>query len=285
MPTSLDDSKSELLNRLCKYADERPASDHGGAHLDVLLRGYYRHVAPEDLLDRSEVDLYGAVTAQLKLADDRPQGTAKIKVFTPTVPVHGWSAEGHTVVEVVTDDMPFLVDSVSMALGEQQHDVHLVIHPQFVVRRDLTGALQEILDDGAATSAHDVERESWMHLEIDRVPDEELPVIQQALEKTLTDVREAVEDWAKMHAQVDEIVADLDQNPPPLPAEELDEGKALLRWLADNHFTFLGYREYKLALEDGREVLTGVTGTGFGILRSDPTAPSVLPPPAAAMAR
>ena len=286
MPTSLDDSKSELLNRLCKYAGERPAAaGHGGVHIDSLIRGYYRHVAPEDVLDRSEVDLFGAVTAHLKLATDRPQGTAKIRVFTPSVPVQGWSAEGHTVVEVVTDDMPFLVDSVSMALAEQQHDVHLVVHPQFVVRRDVTGALQEVLDDGADTSAHDVERESWMHLEIDRVPDEELPSIQQALDKTLTDVREAVEDWTKMHAQVDEIVADLDENPPPLPEGEVEEGKALLRWLADNHFTFLGYREYKLDSRGGDEVLTAVTGTGYGILRSDPTASSVLPPLAAEKAR
>ncbi|HET8603052.1 MAG TPA: NAD-glutamate dehydrogenase [Marmoricola sp.] len=284
MATSLDDSKSELLDRLCAYAAERSPAGAPVA-LAPLLRGYYRHVAPEDLLDRSEVDLYGAVAAHLKQAAERPQGTAKIRVFTPSVPVHGWSAEGHTVVEVVTDDMPFLVDSVSMALSEQEHDVHLVIHPQFVVRRDVAGSLQEVLDDGADASAHDVCRESWMHLEIDRVPDEELPAIQQTLDKSLTDVREAVEDWAKMHVRVDEIVADLDEHPPPLPPEELDEGKALLRWLGDNHFTFLGYREYKLDQVDGQEVLTAVTGTGFGILRSDPTAPSVLPPLAAAKAR
>jgi glutamate dehydrogenase len=201
------------------------------------------------------------------------------------VPVHGWSAEGHTVVEVVTDDMPFLVDSVSMALSEREHDVHLVIHPQFVVQRDVSGTLHAVLDDGADTSAHDVDRESWMHLEIDRVPEEELPEIQQVLAKSLTDVREAVEDWAKMHTRVDEIIAELDEDPPPLPENEVEEGKALLRWLADNHFTFLGYREYKLERRGDDEVLTSVTGTGYGILRADPTAPSVLPALAAAKAR
>jgi glutamate dehydrogenase len=283
--TSLEDSKSELIDRLCTYAAGRTGGLPEGVRTDTLLRGYYRHVAPEDLLDRSDVDLYGAVTAHLKLAAERPQGTAKIKVFTPTVPVHGWSAEGHTVVEVVTDDMPFLVDSVSMALSERQHDVHLVIHPQFVVRRDVTGTLLEVLDDGADTTAHDVERESWMHLEIDRVPEEDLVEIHQVLDKVLTDVREAVEDWSKMHVRIDEIIADLDQNPPPLPEGEVEEGKALLRWLADNHFTFLGYREYKLARQGEQEVLTAVTGTGYGILRSDPTDSSALPPLAAAKAR
>ena len=88
-----------------------------------MLRAFYRHVAPEDLLERDATDLYGAVMAQLRLAAERPQGTASVRVFTPSVSVNGWSAGGHTVVEVVTDDMPFLVDSVSMALerGAARH--------------------------------------------------------------------------------------------------------------------------------------------------------------------
>jgi glutamate dehydrogenase len=208
-----------------------------------------------------------------------------VRVFTPTVAEHGWSAGGHTVVEVVTDDMPFLVDSVSMALDQAQHDVHLVVHPQFVVRRDLTGELQEVRDDRSGTEGHDVARESWMHLEIDRVPDEELDRIHATLEKVLTDVREAVEDWQRMHAQGEQVVAELEEHPPPLPPEEIEQGRELLRWLGDNHFTFLGYREYRLEHRDGGEVLVAVPGTGFGILRADPGEPATLPPLVAARAR
>ena len=138
-------------------------------------------------------------------------------MFTPSVSVNGWSAGGHTVVEVVTDDMPFLVDSVSMALAEEQHDIHLVIHPQFVVRRDLGGQLHEVLDEQASVEEHDVARESWMHLEIDRVSEDQLEEIHDLLTKVLTDVRDAVEDWERMHAQIERIVEDLDEHPPPLP--------------------------------------------------------------------
>ena len=83
-----------------------------------LLSLYYRHVAPEDLLDRSPVDIYGAAMSHFRLAANRPQGTAAVRVFTPSVDEHEWAADGHTVVEVVTDDMPFLVDSVTMALTD-----------------------------------------------------------------------------------------------------------------------------------------------------------------------
>ena len=168
-------------------------------------------------------------------------------MFTPSVSVNGWSAGGHTVVEVVTDDMPFLVDSVSMALAEDQHDIHLVIHPQFVVRRDLGGQLQEVLDEQAETDPHDVARESWMHLEIDRVSDDQLerdPGAARPRCSSTSATRSRT--GSGCTTQVDLIVEDLEEHPPPLPAEELEQGKSLLRWLADNHFTFLGYREYAL---------------------------------------
>ncbi|QWZ10589.1 NAD-glutamate dehydrogenase [Nocardioides panacis] len=216
--------------------------------------------------------------SQYKTAAYRPQGTANIHVFTPTVAEHGWSAGGHTVVEVVTDDMPFLVDSVTMELNEQNREVHVVVHPQILVRRDITGQLEEIFtgDDQQLDRAelpHDMSRESWMHIEIGRESSQaQRDEIEQALAKVLQDVREAVEDWPKMHQQALDIIEDLDENPPPLPAEEIAEGQALLRWLADTHFTFLGYREYRLEdADDGTDnvALRAVPGTGFGILRAD----------------
>ncbi len=283
--TALEQSKSELLNRLCSYAESKDAKAPDGVDLPAVLTAFFRHVAPEDLIERDVSDLYGAVMAALRLAAERPQGKAAVRVFTPSVSVNGWSAGGHTVVEVVTDDMPFLVDSVSMALAEHQHDIHTVIHPQFVVRRDMGGQLQEVLDEQAETEAHDVARESWMHLEIDRIASDELGEIQDVLNKVLVDVRDAVEDWQRMHTQIDLIIQDIEQHPPPLATEELEQGKSLLRWLGDNHFTFLGYREYALEAQGDDETLVAVPGTGYGILRADPPAPRVLPEEVASRAR
>ena len=255
------------------------------------VRQYYRHVAVEDLTARGEVDVYGAAVSQYRLALQRPQGTATVHAFTPTVAEHGWSAEGHTVVEVVTDDMSFLVDSVTMELNRQGRSVHLVVHPQLPVRRDITGALVEVIDDESLSPADepDVCRESWMHVEVDRVADPaELEVIERSLRRVLSDVREAVEDWERMQRQVEAVVEDLATNPPPLPAEEVEQSKALLEWLADDHFTFLGYREYRLSEADGQTFLHAVPGTGFGILRSDQDltgSSSGLPPLVRARAR
>ncbi len=286
-----EDARSELIGRLVAHGESH--ADQRGRGLardsaETLLRGYYRHAALEDLLDRSEEDLYGAVAHHLRTAQRRPQGTAVVHVFTPTVAVNGWSAGGHTVVEVVTDDMPFLVDSVTMALEQEHHGVHQVLHPQLQVRRDLSGELKDVLDEATAASADDayeVCRESWMHVEIDRVHQDEFATIQSTLDKVLADVREAVEDWQRMHAQLTRAAEEIAQRPPPWPEGEVQESLAFLTWLGENHFTFLGSREYRLERSGEDEVLVAVPGTGLGILRADPTGRGVLPPLAAAKAR
>ena len=135
-----DEALGDLLDDACKVAAARRGTS--GVDPDTvrtLLEAYYHHVAPEDLIGRDAEDVYGAAMSQYRLAARRPQGTATVQVTTPTVDEHGWSAAGHTVVEVVTDDMPFLVDSVTMLLARHDHGIHLVVHPQLLVVRDVTG--------------------------------------------------------------------------------------------------------------------------------------------------
>jgi glutamate dehydrogenase len=269
----LESAPDDVISKAAAMAVARRGSTLTGDTAEQYVRQYYRHVQVEDLSQRAAVDVYGAAVSHHRLAAERPQGTANVRAFTPTVAEHGWSAEGHTVVEVVTDDMSFLVDSVTMELNETGHSVHLVVHPQLLVRRDITGRLIEVMDNEGYVvgSEPDVARESWMHVEIDRESDsEELAAIEGRLGKILSDVREAVEDWGRMNQQVQVVIDDLEKNPPPLlPQYEIDQGKELLAWLADDHFTFLGYREYRLDEVDGDTVLRAIPGTGFGILRAD----------------
>jgi glutamate dehydrogenase len=275
--TTHDSDKSELLAKAVRLA--RHGKGSGGPPHDAvadLLQAYYRHVPSEDLADRSDADVYGALASHYKLARHRPQGTAQVRVSTPTPGEHGWSAGGHTVVEVVVDDMPFLVDSLTMEVSRQLRDVHLVVHPGFDVVRDVTGELRSVVPvaDGASQPEGDAVRESWMHVEVDRLREGDDPAaIVDDVQRVLRDVREAVEDWAKMNDRVAAIVEELHDDPPPLDPEELRQAGELLTWLAEGHFTFLGYREYSLdrALVDGVEddVLRAVPGTGLGILRSD----------------
>jgi glutamate dehydrogenase len=287
-----DVEKSHLLTKAISLA-EHSTGTGGPRHDEVgrLLTAYYRHVATDDLADRSAEELYGALVSHYRTAEVRPQGRARVHVFTPTLAEHGWSAGGHSVVEVVTDDMPFLVDSVVMELSRQQRDALLVIHPQFDVTRDLTGNLEQIAcpDNESAEPPEGAERESWMHVEISRIGhDEDVEQIEANLQRVLRDVRESVEDWDRMRQQVDEVVEELRHRPPSsLTADEVERGVEFLTWLGKDHFTFLGYREYRLDREDDDEYLRGIPGTGLGILRNDPDMASFgkLPALAARIAR
>lgn len=282
MQTKLDEAKAELLARAARVAENSPAGGHlptgteqgkrpdQGTLLTYLQR-YYLHTAPEDLADRDPVDVFGAALSHYRLAENRPQGTANVRVHTPTVEENGWTCS-HSVVEVVTDDMPFLVDSVTNELSRQGRGIHVVIHPQIVARRDVTGRLIEVLPSRANAKdlPHDVLVESWIHVEIDRETDRaDLKQITADLLRVLSDVREAVEDWEKMRDAALRIADGLPNEPTAddLRDQEVEEARELLRWLAADHFTFLGYREYELTESDA---LAAVPGTGLGILRADP---------------
>ncbi|MCX2970822.1 MULTISPECIES: NAD-glutamate dehydrogenase [Streptomyces] len=293
MQTKLDEAKADLLGRAAQAAESSPtgslpARGLDAEALDAYLQRYYLHTAPEDLADRDPVDVLGAALSHHKLAQQRPQGTANVRVYTPTVEENGWTCT-HTVVEVVTDDMPFLVDSVTNELTRQDRGIHVVIHPQVIVRRDLTGKLLEVLDAGrdplsAEPSTHrpeelppDAVTESWIHVEIDRETEGvDLQQITLDLRRVLSDVREAVEDWRKMRGAALAIAEGLPkEHTDDLGEQEVTEAQALLRWLADDRFTFLGYREYELAQSggssgEGEPVLKSVPGSGLGILRADP---------------
>ncbi|MFF0202112.1 NAD-glutamate dehydrogenase [Streptomyces sp. NPDC005017] len=281
MQTKLDEAKAELLERAARVAENSPVgghlptgtTEHGTpdrAAVLAFLQRYYLHTAPEDLSGRDPADVFGAAYSHFRLAENRPQGTANVRVHTPTVEESSW-ASSHSVVEVVTDDMPFLVDSVTNELTRQGRGIHVVIHPQVVVRRDLTGKLIELLSTPhTGELPHDAHVESWIHVEIDRETDRaDLKQITVDLLRVLSDAREAVEDWEKMRDAALRIAEDLPQEPvaDDLRSQEVEEARELLRWLAADHFTFLGYREYQLRDDDS---LAAVPGTGLGILRSDP---------------
>src|SRR6266545_2572464 len=248
-------------------ARARDAADPAEAgDVERFVRGYYAHVAPDDLADRSAEDLCGAAVAHWNLARVRRPGETKIHVYTPNVEEHGWESP-HSVVETVVDDMPFLVDSISIEVSRHGRAVHLVIRPIMRIERDDEGRLLAVgTDNGTA--------ESLIHVELDRLADAKaIDELRDDLRRVFGDVRAAVEDWQPMRQRVRDILAELTKQPPPVDPDELAETRAFLEWLEDDHFTFLGYREYDMLNQDGEDVLRAVAGTGLGILREKGAAP------------
>jgi glutamate dehydrogenase len=287
MSTPPEQAKAEILDRIVATINEK-VPEQRREQLASFARQYYQRTAPEDLLERDPDDLYGAVLAHWRAAQRRQPGTEKVRVYSPRFEEHGWRSV-HSIVEIVTDDMPFLVDSVTMEVNRHGLVIHLPIHPVIAVRRDQAGELVEVLPPDA--EAEDAIRESFIHVEVDRQSEPEvLDQLRAEIERVLCDVRAAVEDWEPMHDQVGAILAEFAERPPPVDEAELAEARALLEWIADHHFTFLGYRAYDLLQQDGEDVLRPVEGTGLGILRQTANRPASgsfakLPPEARRHAR
>jgi glutamate dehydrogenase len=254
-----------LIDTACSRAREHLPEDAAG-QAEEFIRQYYRWVAPEDIAERSPLDVYGLALAHFNFARERAPGATKVHVYNPEFDAHGWQS-AHTAVEIVTDDSPFLIDSVSMELNRRGFGVHLIIHPVLVVRRDAEGRLVEVLPPHPEPP-EDTAAESVIHAEVERQTDPaELVALQGHLLRVIGEVNAAVEDWPEMRRRALDIVGELEQSPPPLDAEEVAEARAFLAWLEDHHFTFLGYREYELVEREDGVRLTSVADSGLGILR------------------
>ena len=254
--------------------------------LDTFSREYFRQVDLDDLDERTPEDLLGALLSHWQFASQRTPGAPKVRVFSPSPGADGWGSR-HSVVQVVNDDMPFLVDSVSLEIARQGLSLHLIVHPIFAVRRDARGVLQSVAPRHAAP---ELPRESWMYIEVDRMVDAaQRTALCQGIERVLADVRAAVGDWQAMRARLAETQQALAAPPAGIAPEEAAESRAFLQWLADDHFTLLGFRRHDLVERDGQLALQVVAGSGLGVLREGHGEQSAsfaaLPPQARALAR
>jgi glutamate dehydrogenase len=239
------------------------------ADLAEYLADYFDNVSAEDLQASDPIDLLGTALANRQLGRTRSRGETLLRVYNPTVEENGWS-NGHTVVEVVSDDMPFLVDSLSAALSQGERAIHLVIHPRFSVHRDDSGELVDLVRAERAQSEPDDRLlESWIHIDIDRESDaDELLELASELESVLADVRAAVEDWVPMRDQAMAVADQLAATDiAGVPGAARREAADFLRWLAVGNFTFLGYRRYDLVAGEEGEELAVAAGSGLGITR------------------
>ncbi len=264
MTVTAEERKTDLVDRLAAEARSRVPTRLAES-AENFVRRYFALVAPDDVIYTSTDTLLGSALSLWEFGAERKPGQPKVRLFNPTMETNGWSLE-HTVLEVVNDDMPFLVDSVTAEITRRERKIHFLLHPILHVVRDHNGKRVEITDTLGAPS--DALVESYMHIEIDQETEAaELEAIRGSIETILSQIRLAVTDWREMRARLAADTAELDTVPLPMPAEEITEARAFLRWLDDGNFIFLGYRRYGFETHDGEDFLPPVPGTGLGILR------------------
>ncbi len=209
-----------------------------------FVERFYARLPAEDIAQRPNAAWLAVARDMQNFVAGRAAGTPKLRLFHPSTTVQGYDST-HTVLQIVNDDMPFLVDSVSMALAERGIGIHLLIHPV-------------------------IDGESLMHIEIDRQAPEDFAAILQAIETALVDVRVCIRDWAEMRDTMVRAAEAMATRAAPVTDVVRAESRDFLRWAADNHFTFLGYREYRVVEQNSERMLVAVEGSGLGLMRHAP---------------
>jgi len=232
-----------------------------GPMTTALLHAWRGSVPSEEWRRLDQAMLRADCASQLEFGRRRRRHQTLLRVLCASDTPNA----AYSVVQLITDDMPFLVSTLNMSLTQAGYSAQVIIHPILRVQRDARGRIrtldQELQRDGG-------QHESWQYLHIDRVRDAaECRQLQRKLLSALGDVRRACRDWMRMRNQVLRLCADISRNPPPLHADVIAESRALLQYMESHHFTFLGYRENALHRRGRKLELLPVPGTALGLLR------------------
>ncbi|MBR9972769.1 NAD-glutamate dehydrogenase [Magnetospirillum sulfuroxidans] len=188
----------------------------------------------------------------------RVPGQVCVRMFNPDLEADGWTSS-HSVIEIVNDDMPFLLDSVAMRLSSLGLSIHQLMHPILPVDR---------ATDGSLTAMGGSLNESVMHIQVDRQESHAHAGICTQLSTVLAEVRAAVNDWHGIRDRIQNVAAELPHNCGSAAAEDVNESVAFLQWLHDNHFTLLGYRRFTLSGPAEAPMVAAESGESLGILRN-----------------
>ncbi len=245
-----------------------PGPGEGATPFASLL---YGRVAAEDLARHAEDDLARYAAHSLEsLAAARAPGACRIVLRDERMTGEGARRE-FTVVEIVNDNMPFLLDSALAELAEQGVEPLLVAHPILAVARDEAGVMTRLAGDAGARPVAGTLRESLLHIHVEWIADPDARArLEAGLARVFADVRLAVSDWPAMRARLLTAMAACKADPPPVPEEQLAESLSFLEWIGGDNFTFLGMREYRYG-GAGQPQVEAVEGSGLGILRDPAT--------------
>ncbi len=253
---------SVLLEKVIQIIDKK-LSKTQAILVSEFSRNFYNSVSEIDLQNKNAEELYASILSLWNFSQrDDYSDQGKIRVINPSIEEHGWQCK-HTVVEMLYVDMPFLIDSTRMELNRLGLNTHLMIHVSFHFTRNKNGKITslEVLnnDEEAIT-------EMPIYIEIDRQTDpQELNAIESSLQHVLNDVCVTVRDWLPMRNKLHEVIAEVTQSQFPRRKTTLNESISFLKWIADDHFTFMGYRNYDVKSIKGDHQLTPQPESSLGL--------------------
>jgi glutamate dehydrogenase len=257
-------SKEQFFDQLAAAFAEKIEAEEA-RRISEFARQHCAHVPLQELLGRRFSDTYGSILAAWQFLQKRAKDESGVSVFNPDLESDGWQST-HTVIYILHPNMPFLIDSVRMAINQREIGTHSIQHSILKVERDSKGTLKKLF--APKKTSKGAEYEAFIVLEIDRHSDpKDLRHLEEVMHQILHEVRIAVSDFPILTDKIDKIAGELEKSSADIQAEEREEARAFLQWLVRDHFTFLGYDEYDFVKAKGGLEVRRVEGSELGILR------------------
>ncbi len=271
MSTQAKDNSSVLIDKVIELIQNKLPKVQA-KQLANFARDFYSSVSMDDLENRIPSDLYASILSLWNFIQQKSKTGSKLRVMNPDFEKHGWQSK-HTVIELLNNDMSFLVDSVRMELNRLGLTTHLVIHLPLEITRNDKGKITKI----RRATEHSKNVETPMYIEVDRQSDEKrLSHIRERILSILNDVQLVVSDWAPIKKKLSETIEELKNTTAPIDHGEQQEAVEFLKWISNNHFTLMGYSENKIVAVEGDYELQPVNGQSLGLQRQKKRSTTVL---------
>ncbi|REL29708.1 NAD-glutamate dehydrogenase [Thalassotalea euphylliae] len=262
----VDGLPSVLLTNVAQSIQQKVPAETAGL-VEQFAHLLYGNISTTDLANRNDSDMYGATMSLWNSLNGHQDDSPVIKVFNPEVAKHGWKSS-HTIIEVIVADMPFLVDSLRIALNRQGVSPHLMINTPMQVVRDAKNQIKQL---GASVDKklRGSKVETVFFIEIDRQDDSAvLAAIAEDLHSVVSDISLTVSDWQPMLKKLQSVVADVKKAKVPCSDQEKQDSLEFLEWIANNHFTLMGYRSYDIKTLKGDMALAANVDSSLGLMKN-----------------
>ena len=257
-------SKDQFFDQLAEAFGQKIEKTEAKKISDFAVQ-YYTHLPLDELLSRRFSDVYGSTIAAWQFLQKRAAEDTLVSVFNPDLESDGWQST-HSVIFILHYDIPFLIDSIRIAINQREIGTHSIHHAVFQVERDKSGQLKKLHNTTRKSSKASFE--AMIVLEIDRHSDpRDLAYLENTLQDVLHEVRIAVADFPLMKQKSEEIVRELAHTNARISADDLEEARSFVSWLSEDHFTFLGYDEYDFVKGKQGVMVRRVPDSEMGILR------------------
>ncbi|MDO6426901.1 NAD-glutamate dehydrogenase [Thalassotalea sp. 1_MG-2023] len=262
----VDGLPSVILSNVAQLIQQKVPADTAPL-VEQFAELLYNNISHKDLAHRNDSDMYGATLSLWNSLNGHQDKKPVIKVFNPQVSKNGWKSS-HTIIEIIVSDMPFLVDSVRIALTRLGLSPHLMINNPIKLVRDKSGNISKLSSSSnkrfKATST-----ETVFFIEIDRQSEQQdLDSIAEELRSVVDDIVITVADWQPMTTKLKEVIQRTEKAKLPCSDEEKSESLAFLKWILNNNFTLLGYRSYDVKSLKGDMALSADDETSLGLMKN-----------------